>query len=82
MKKLVIELPDELYESAERRAAERGSSLPDEVVSLIERFTSTENGDHVAAARLRMQELFRTIRGFPVTVKIPREELYERGRVR
>ena len=32
-------------------------------------------------ARARMRELFRTIKGFRMGRKIPREELYERGSV-
>jgi hypothetical protein len=34
------------------------------------------------AARERMRELFRTIKGFRNSRRIPREELYERGSVR
>ena len=37
--------------------------------------------DGLAAARARMRELFRTIKGFRNSPRIPREELYERGRV-
>ena len=33
----------------------------------------------LAAARERMRELFRTIKGFRNSPRIPREELYERG---
>ncbi len=33
----------------------------------------------VTAARARMRELFRTIEGFRMGPKIPREELHERG---
>jgi hypothetical protein len=41
--------------------------------------TSPESdGETLAAARARMQELFRTIKGFRLAPKIPREELYER----
>jgi len=36
----------------------------------------------LAAARDRMRELFRTIKGFRNSPRIPREELYERGRFR
>jgi hypothetical protein len=36
----------------------------------------------LAAARERMLELFRTIKGFRNSPRIPREELYERGSVR
>ncbi len=36
----------------------------------------------LAAARARMQELFRTVKGFRLSPKIPREELYERGSLR
>jgi hypothetical protein len=33
----------------------------------------------LTAARARMRELFRTIKGFRMGPKIPREELHERG---
>jgi hypothetical protein len=36
----------------------------------------------ITAARDRMRELFRTIKGFRNSPRIPREELYERGRLR
>lgn len=36
----------------------------------------------LAAARDRMRDLFRTIRGFRNSPRIPRKELYERGRLR
>ena len=36
----------------------------------------------LAAARNRMRELFDSIKGFRNSPRIPREELYERGRVR
>lgn len=35
-----------------------------------------------AAARARMRDLFRTTNGFRNSPRIPREELYERGRLR
>jgi hypothetical protein len=38
--------------------------------------------DALTAARDRMRELFRTIKGFRNSPRIPREELYERGRLR
>jgi hypothetical protein len=40
------------------------------------------NGPALAAARARMQELFHTVRGFCMTPKIPREELYDRRGLR
>ena len=42
--------------------------------------TSPEDRD-LDAARDRMRELFRSIKGFRNSPRIPREELYERGRV-
>jgi hypothetical protein len=36
----------------------------------------------LAAARERMRELFRTVKGFRNSPRIPREELYERGHFR
>jgi len=38
--------------------------------------------EELAAARSRMRDLFATIKGFRMTSRIPREELYERGSVR
>ncbi len=35
----------------------------------------------LSAARERMRELFRTIKGFRNSPRIPREDLYERGRL-
>lgn len=40
-----------------------------------------EDGAALAAARERMRELFRTIKGFRNSPRIPREDLYERGRL-
>jgi hypothetical protein len=43
----------------------------------------TPPGDEaLAAAQERMRELFRTVQGFRNSPRIPREELYERGRIR
>ncbi len=81
MKALTIELSDDLYNHVQDRAAERGISPQQQVVEIIERFTDHGNGAELAAARTRMQELFRTVHGFRLTPRIPREELYERGRV-
>jgi len=36
----------------------------------------------LAASRERMRELFRTVKGFRNSPRIPREELYERGSFR
>lgn len=38
--------------------------------------------ESLAAARERMRTLFRTIRGFRNSPRIPREELYDRGSLR
>lgn len=82
MKTLTVEIPDKVYERAERRAAELGVSLREEIAELIERFGGEEDEAVLADARSRMQEAFRTIKGFRGTPKIPREELYDRGSLR
>lgn len=41
----------------------------------------TRDDDVLAAARERMRHLFRTVTGFRNNPRIPREELYERGRL-
>ncbi len=43
--------------------------------------TAVASDEAVATARERMQELFSRIRGFRNSPRIPREELYDRGRV-
>jgi hypothetical protein len=40
------------------------------------------DGQTLAAARARMQELFRTIKGFRMAPKISREDLYDRRSLR
>ena len=39
------------------------------------------DGSDLTTVRQQMQVLFRTIKGFRNTPRIPREELYDRGRV-
>jgi hypothetical protein len=82
MKTLTVEIPDDIYERAQRRAAERGSTVSQEVVELLERCTGGGDERELAAARAHMAELFRTVKGFRMEPKIPREELYERGSLR
>lgn len=53
-------------------------------VTISPKVRSNEAAAHVddealTAARARMRELFRGIKGFRMAPKIPREELYERG---
>jgi hypothetical protein len=51
-----------------KRRSEDGGTSPDDAA--------------LAAARDRMRELFRTIKGFRNSPQIAREELYERGSLR
>lgn len=56
-------------------------------VTISPRRTSNEevtapDDETLTAARERLRELFRTIRGFRNSPRIPREELYERGSLR
>ena len=79
MKTLTLELPDDVYERAERRASDRGTSLRQEAVEWLATFSGPADDQALAVARARMQKLFRTVKGFRMTPKISREELYERG---
>jgi hypothetical protein len=47
MRPLTVHLPDDVYERAEQRAANRGTTLPGEVAELVTRF-SEGNGDRAA----------------------------------
>lgn len=78
---LSVEVADDVLQRAERRAAAMGTSIQNEVAGLIDRLGSDSDDELLAAARLRMQELFRTVSGFRDASKIPREELYDRGRL-
>ena len=44
--------------------------------------TTLQEDEALTRARARMEELFRTIKGFRMSPRIPREELYERGSLR
>lgn len=82
MPAMTIDLPDDVFDRVRDRAAMRGVSPQQEVVEIVARHSGGENGDSLAVARLRMQQLFDTVHGFRLSHKIPREELYDRGRVR
>jgi len=79
---MTIDLPADVYNRVRDRAAEHGVSPQEEIVEIVSRHSVSENGESVAAARLRMRLLFDTVHGFRLSEKIPREELYDRGRVR
>ncbi len=81
MKTLTLEVPDDVYERAERRAAELGSSLQEECVELVARLSAEQDNNQLTSQRTQLEELFRSTQGFRMGSKIPREELYERGRV-
>ena len=49
---------------------------------LSEAEATLRDNEVLAACRDRMRELFRTMKGFRNSPRIPREELYERGRLR
>lgn len=82
MKTLTLELPDELYERVEHRAAQSGSTPDQEVLDLIARSTDKMDDEALSAARSQMRQLFQTVKGFRLGVKIPREELHDCRRLR
>ena len=82
MKTLTLQIPDRVYECVESRAAARGATIGQEVVALLERVADEPEDAMLAAARARMAELFRTVKGFRQIPRMAREELYERGSFR
>ena len=77
MKEINISIDDELYRQARQRLEDLESSVTDCVTSYLQGL----NGDdrQIAAARSRMEELFRSTKGFGVGHKLAREETHERG---
>jgi hypothetical protein len=43
MKSLTVQLPDDVYSRAEHRAAQRGATLPAEVVEWVKRYSEADN---------------------------------------
>jgi hypothetical protein len=80
MKEINISVDDELY----RRARQKLEDLEHSVTLHVTNYLKSLNDDdgRIAAARTRMEELFRTTRGFGVGDKLSREEMHERGSVR
>lgn len=85
MKSLTVQLPDDVYERAERRAAERGAVLPKEVADFVKRYGQDEgtagvvNGEGIASAELR--RLFAALdaaRNVTSVGLLARGELYDR----
>jgi hypothetical protein len=82
MKTLTVQVPDDVYEGMERRAASHGATLDEEITAVLKSVQNDSEEARITAARARMRELFRTIKGFRLTPVIPREDLYERGSLR
>ena len=82
MKTLTVQIPDDVYERVQRRAATRGTTPEQEIVDWLEGTQTGQEEAQLAAARTRMRELFRSVSGFRLAPAIPREELYERGSLR
>ena len=86
MKSLTVQLPDDVYVRAERRAAQRGATLTGEVAELVKRYSEAEevaqgmNGE-TALPSADVSELFTALdRGRNTTSVGPlqRDQLYER----
>jgi hypothetical protein len=54
MKTLTVQLPDEVYDRAEKRAAEKGVSLGQEVVNLVVGFAGQGDEENLRASRARI----------------------------
>jgi hypothetical protein len=77
MKEINISVDDELY----RRAQQTLDDVEYSVTLHVQRYLKSLDDDagRIAAARTRMEELFRTTDGFGVGDKLTREEMHERG---
>ncbi len=76
-----IQVPDELYERAARRAAAQGTSLERALVALVKHLGEVDEEDadeNAAERRAELVELFQSVRGFRMLPKILREDHYER----
>lgn len=74
-----MEIPDDVYERVERQATARGATVSQEAAALLAQSQLVQDQAALLAARARMTELFRTVKGFRLAPRIPREDLYERG---
>jgi hypothetical protein len=84
MKSLAVNLPDDLYERAQRRAAEQGESLSQQVANYLERYAGgaapeEENGQRECAdAVSRLFAALDVGRNVVSVASWSREELYDR----
>ena len=82
MKTLMLEVPDDVYERVQRLAAQRGTSVHQEAIEFLSRYGGATDDEALTIARDRMRSLFQTVKGFRMSPKIAREDLYERGSLR
>lgn len=82
MTTVTLELPDQVVLRVQQRAVSRGVTLSQEVSEILETTTSGSPDAQQTDAIRRMNELFDQVSGFRAEPRIPREELYERGRLR
>ena len=80
MRNITVSIDDEVHRRARIRAAERGTS----VSAAVREFLIRWSGEETEFDRLvRLQnETLRTIDTFNAADRLPREELYRRGRLR
>ena len=82
MKTVSIQVPEELYERVARRAAAQGTSLERALVALVVQLGEGDGeaaDEDAAGRRAELVELFRSVCGFRMLPKLPREDHYERG---
>ena len=85
MKTLTIELPDEVYDRAERRAASLGTSLGKEVVELLGHFAAVPNSEPTPSVEIVRAEVARLLaaldkaRNVNSVGPLKRDELYDRN---
>ncbi len=80
MKNITVTIDDEVHRRARIRAAERGTSVSAAVRDFLVRWS----GEETEFDRLKrlQDETLRSIKGFSAGNRLPREELYRRGRLR
>ena len=80
MKNITVSIDDEVHRRARIRAAERGTS----VSAAVREFLIRWSGEETEFDRLKrlQDETLRSIDKFNAADRLPREEIYRRGRLR
>lgn len=85
MRTLTVEIPEEVYERAERRAAAQGAALTEEIAQWLRQYGEVRENSTIDGAKTNLDKLFSALdhaRNSTPIGPLKRDELHDRDVLR